>query len=226
MKFRLSGEFGELSPVRNWQPHTGIDLAVPENSTLRAIGEGTIDRIFNGSGAIGKGLSIQLTDGTRAIYGHMNEVTARVGEHVDAGDIIGLSGNTGNSTAAHLHFGLRSPDGTFMDPTPVAEQLAAMSGETSSISKGGIFNWFLERGKVNNYQGYEQESLIREYAKEYVTEFTLGALDALKDLLLGASLVGSALCIILKVAGWRDGSRWAGVLMVANILIKYLFGGI
>ncbi|MDD9312617.1 M23 family metallopeptidase [Cytobacillus firmus] len=212
MKFRLSGEFGELSPVRNWQPHTGIDLAVPENSTLRAIGEGTIDRVFDGSGAIGKGLSIQFPDGTRAIYGHMNEVTARVGEQVVAGDIVGLSGNTGNSTAAHLHFGLRSPDGTFQDPTPVAEKLAAITGDSPDL---GIL------GKLATF-GMEG---VRGKTADLTTEVILGIFDALKDILLGVSLVGSALCIILKVAGWRDGGRWAGILMVANLLIKYLFGG-
>jgi hypothetical protein len=211
LKFRLSGEFGELSAVRNWQPHTGIDLAIPENSTLRAVGEGVVDKVFTGEGAIGKGLSIQFPDGTRGIYGHMNEVTARVGDHVHAGDVIGLSGNTGNSTAAHLHFGLRSHDGTFMDPTPLAEQLAAISGNSPSL---GILGKLAIFGKES----------IRDKTADISTEIILGIFDALKDLLLGVSLVGSALCIILKVSGWRDGGRWAGILIVANILIKFLFG--
>src|SRR4051812_49408468 len=105
MKFRLTGKFGELSPVRDWQPHSGIDLALPENTTLRSIADGVVDRIYDGTGLIGKGLSVRMLDGTRAIYGHMNEVKAHVGDHLSAGDIVGLSGNTGNSTGPHLHFG-------------------------------------------------------------------------------------------------------------------------
>lgn len=222
MKFRLTGEFRELSPVRNWQPHTGIDLAVPENTTLRAIGEGVIDKVFTGEGAIGKGLSIKFDDGTRAIYGHMNDVKLRIGDHVNAGDVLGLSGNTGNSTGPHLHFGLKDASGNVLDPTPLAERLSNMTGEVVPNRLQSFGNWMAERGKIDNYGA--EESVLREYAKEYVTEFALGVCDAVKDLLLGATLVGSAVLIILKVAGYRDGGRWAGTLLVANILLKFLFG--
>lgn len=211
MKFRLSGEFGELSPVRNWQPHTGIDLAIPENTTLRAIGEGVVDRVFTGEGAIGKGLSIKFPDGTRAIYGHMNEVQKQVGSHVDAGEVLGLSGSTGHSTSAHLHFGLKDAQGNVMDPTPLAEQLANISG--NDIQQGAL-------AKLWSWGG---ES-IRDQAADVTTDIVLGIFDALKDLLLGATLIGSAVMILLKVAGWKDGGRWTGILIVANILIKFLFG--
>lgn len=211
MKFRLSGEFGELSPVRNWQPHTGIDLAIPENSTLRAIGEGVVDKVFTGEGPIGKGLSIQFPDGSRAIYGHMNEVKAKIGEHVDPGQIIGLSGSTGNSTAAHLHFGLKSPDGSIVDPTPLAEQLANISG--NDVTQGLVTKMFMKGTQP-----------LREKAAEMTTEIVLGVLDALKDFLLASTLIGSAVMLILHVAGWKDGGRWTGMLIVANILIKFLFG--
>lgn len=213
MKFRLTGAFGELSPVRNWQPHSGIDLAIPENSTLRAISEGVVDKVFTGDGAIGKGLSIKFNDGTRAIYGHMNEVKTKVGEHVDAGEIIGLSGNTGNSTGAHLHFGLKDANGSVMDPTPFAEQLSNISG--NDISQGAL-------SKLMSWGG----DTVREHAADMATEITLGIFDALKDLLLAGTLIGAALMMILKVAGWKDGGRWTGVLIVTNILLKFLFGGI
>ncbi|MBT2701576.1 M23 family metallopeptidase [Bacillus sp. ISL-40] len=104
-------------------PHTGIDLAIPEGTTLRALSDGVVDRVFAGTANIGKGLSIQFDDGTRLIYGHMNEVKARIGEHVHAGEIIGLSGNTGNSTGPHLHLGMKGPDDSWLDPTPLAENL-------------------------------------------------------------------------------------------------------
>lgn len=211
MKFRLSGQFGELSPVRNMQPHSGIDLAMPEGTPLRAIGEGVIDKVFTGEGLIGKGLSIKFQDGTRAIYGHMKDVNVKVGQNIHAGDFIGLSGNTGNSTGAHLHFGLKSSDGNVIDPTPLAEKLANISGND------------VTQGAIPKLLGLGGET-IREKTADIATEIILGVLDALKDLLLGATLIGSALLIILKVAGWRDGGRWASILIVVNILIKFLFG--
>jgi Peptidase family M23 len=208
MKFRITGEFNELSPVRNWQPHSGIDLATPEGTTLRALSDGIVDRVFDGTGAIGKGLSIKFPDGTRAIYGHMNEVKARIGERVHAGDIIGLSGNTGNSTGAHLHFGLKDASGNVLDPTPLAGKLAAITGANPNF---GVLGNLAAEG-------------LRGKAADVTTEILLGIIDAVKDLLLAGTLVGSAVLILLKVAGWRDGGRWAGVLLVANVLIKFLFG--
>lgn len=214
MKFRLSAEYGELSPVRNWQPHTGIDLATPENTTLRAIGEGVIDKVFTGEGPIGKGLSIKFPDGSRAIYGHMNEVKAKVGEQVSAGEIIGLSGNTGNSTGPHLHFGLKDSAGDFTDPTPLAEKLAAISGDKPDLVSGPLSK-LVDMGTQT----------LREKAADMTIEITLGILDALKELLIGTTLIGTAVLVILRVAGWKDGGRWAGVLMVSNVLLRFLFGG-
>jgi hypothetical protein len=211
MKFRLTGKFGELSPVRNMQPHSGIDLAMPEGTTLRSVADGVVDRVYDGTGLIGKGLSVQMSDGTRAIYGHMNEVKAHVGDKLHAGDIVGLSGNTGNSTGPHLHFSLKNPDGSVIDPTPIADKLASISGDhVGPIGK--VFAWGTES--------------VREKAADMTTEIALGIFDALKDFLLAGTLIGAAVLIILKVAGWRDGGRWAGVLIVVNILLKFLFGGI
>ncbi|MEH7246445.1 M23 family metallopeptidase [Neobacillus niacini] len=211
MKFRLTGKFGEMSPVRDWQPHSGIDIAMPEGTTLRSVADGVVDRVFDGTGLIGKGLSVQFPDGTRAIYGHMNEVKAHVGDKIHAGDIVGLSGNTGNSTGPHLHFGLKDANGSVLDPTPITDKLASISGDHVG-PLGKVFAWGTES--------------IREKAADMTTEIALGIFDSLKDFLLAGTLIGSAILIILKVAGWRDGGRWAGVLIVVNILLKFIFGGI
>ena len=224
MKFQLSSEYGELSPIRDFRPHNGIDLAMSDNTTLRAIGEGVVDKVFDGTGLIGKGLSIQFPDGTRAIYGHMNEVNVKVGQHVNVGDTLGLSGSTGHSTGGHLHFGMKDPAGNWMDPTPLAEKLAGISGE--HVDPGiitALLNNPSTQGPLARLLWGSTEG-IREWTADAATEIALGLLDALKDLLLGTTLIGSGVLILLKVAGWRDGGRWAGLLLVANILIKFLFG--
>lgn len=226
MRFRLSGQFGELSPVRDLQPHNGIDLSMPEGTTLRSISEGVVDKVFDGTDTIGNGLSIQMPDGSRAIYGHLSEVKAHVGDKVHAGDIIGLSGNTGNSTGPHLHFGLKDANGNVVDPTPLADNLSSISGE--HVQSGiitALFNNHSTQGPITRLFWNSTESM-REHVADVTTEIIFGILDALKDLLCGVTLIGSALCIILKVAGWKDGGRWSGILIVANVLIKYLFGGV
>jgi murein DD-endopeptidase MepM/ murein hydrolase activator NlpD len=56
------------------------------------------------------------------MYGHLSRVTVAAGQAVDAGQVIGLSGNSGRSSAPHLHFEVRH-DGQPIDPrTLVKEQ--------------------------------------------------------------------------------------------------------
>jgi hypothetical protein len=222
MKFRLTGKFGELSPVRDFQPHSGIDLAMPEGTTLRSIADGVVDRVYDGSGAIGKGLSVKMPDGTRTIYGHMNEVKAHIGEHVNAGEVIGLSGNTGNSTGAHLHFGMKDASGHVIDPTSHADKLASISGD--HVAPGLLTSLFNNQGTQGPLTRifYGSTETLRDHVADATTEIIFGVFDALKDLLLAGTLVGSGVLILLKVAGWRDGGRWAGVLIFVNVLIKIL----
>lgn len=213
MKFRLTSEFGDISPIRNWRPHTGIDLAMPENTTLRSINEGVVDKVYNG-GSLGNGISIKFNDGSQGIYGHLNEVKTKVGEHVSPGEVIGLSGNTGNSTGPHLHFALKE-NGEYVDPAPVAEQLATISGD-------GVSQGIITKVIMNSTEG------IRETAKENTKEIFFGILEGIRDILvetIGAvALVGGGIMILAKVAGYKDGMRWFGMLQVANVLIKFLFG--
>ncbi|MEH7381745.1 M23 family metallopeptidase [Bacillus sp. JJ1533] len=214
MKFKLTSAFGEVSPIRNWQPHTGIDLAMPDNTTLRSLKEGVVEKIYTGEGSLGKGISIRFEDGTTGIYGHLNEVKVKVGEHVNAGEVIGLSGNTGNSTGSHLHFALKE-NGEYVDPAPIAVQLASISGD-------GVSQGILTKLIVKSTEG------VRETAKENTKEIVIGVLEGLRDLIvesIGAiALIGGGVLILLRIGGYKDGTKWFGMLQVANVLLKFFFG--
>ncbi|WP_286231327.1 M23 family metallopeptidase [Neobacillus mesonae] len=130
MKFRLSSEYGELSEVRNSIPHRGIDFAMPEGTELRSLMNGTVERVVDfGTNNLGKGVFIRNEDGTLSIYGHMSQIKVKLGEKLQAGESIGFSGNTGNSTGAHLHYAMKDSNGQWIDPTPVAENVSNMSGD-------------------------------------------------------------------------------------------------
>ena len=216
MKFRLTSKFGELSPVRDFEPHHGIDFAMPEGTTLRSIGKGVVDRVYDGTDAIGRGVSVKLDDGTRAIYGHMSDVNVRLGQSVGQGETLGISGDTGLSTGPHLHFGMKDASGEWLDPTPIAEQVAGISGH---VQPGIITKLLNDTGNAHPGALWSPTEGIREWAADTTSEILLGILDAVTDLVMGLTLVGSAVLILLKVAGWRDGGRWAGVLIVVNILL-------
>ncbi|MFE4517562.1 M23 family metallopeptidase [Kitasatospora sp. NPDC056783] len=87
--------------------HTGVDFAVSPGTPLLAVGNATV--VSAGwDGAYGKEVVLRLADGHFAQYAHMSSVTVSAGQRVSAGERIGLSGSTGNSTGPHLHFEIRT----------------------------------------------------------------------------------------------------------------------
>jgi murein DD-endopeptidase MepM/ murein hydrolase activator NlpD len=91
--------------------HKGIDYAVPIGTSVRATRAGTVKILSQGS--IGYGHYIIIEHGTingqkmQSLYAHLSRAIARNGAKVQAGDIIGLSGASGNVTGPHLHFEIR-----------------------------------------------------------------------------------------------------------------------
>jgi murein DD-endopeptidase MepM/ murein hydrolase activator NlpD len=60
--------------------------------------------------------------GYETMYGHASRLVAAEGDNVEAGQVIGLSGNSGRSTAPHLHFEIRR-DGKSIDPLALVKEL-------------------------------------------------------------------------------------------------------
>jgi murein DD-endopeptidase MepM/ murein hydrolase activator NlpD len=87
--------------------HTGVDFAVSPGTPLLAVGNATV--VSAGwDGAYGKEVVLRLADGRFAQYAHMSSLAVSAGQQVSAGQRIGLSGSTGNSTGPHLHFEIRT----------------------------------------------------------------------------------------------------------------------
>jgi len=100
--------------------HTGLDLAVPVGSDVRASGGGRVKQTGIDS-ALGEYVLLQHPGGYETMYGHLSRVVVRQGEMVRAGQVIGLSGSTGRSTAPHLHFEIRR-GGQSVDPLTMVRE--------------------------------------------------------------------------------------------------------
>jgi murein DD-endopeptidase MepM/ murein hydrolase activator NlpD len=97
--------------------HTGVDFAVHTGTPLVSVGNATV--VSAGwAGAYGNQVVLKLSDGHFAQYAHMSKLAVHAGQHVHAGDRVGLSGSTGNSTGPHLHFEIRTANryGAVIDP--------------------------------------------------------------------------------------------------------------
>jgi hypothetical protein len=96
----------------------GVDYKCPIGERVWASESGVVTRAdhtaFNG-----KNVRIAHKDGTTSYYLHLSRIDVALGQRVAQGQIIGLSGNTGRSTGAHLHFSIADKNGHLIDPLKV-----------------------------------------------------------------------------------------------------------
>ncbi|EOU1603667.1 peptidoglycan DD-metalloendopeptidase family protein [Clostridium perfringens] len=87
--------------------HTGTDIGVPEGTPVRACKDGVVIKRRELTYSYGKYLQIDHGGGLTTIYGHNSQLLVNEGDHVKQGQVIALSGSTGNSTGNHSHIELR-----------------------------------------------------------------------------------------------------------------------
>jgi murein DD-endopeptidase MepM/ murein hydrolase activator NlpD len=101
--------------------HTGVDFAVPTGTPVLAVADGKIENA-NWGKSYGNQV-VQKVAGGWVIYAHLNAVRCKPGQVVKKGQIVGESGNSGNSSGPHLHFEYRSKlrwsDGVDLDPKEI-----------------------------------------------------------------------------------------------------------
>jgi murein DD-endopeptidase MepM/ murein hydrolase activator NlpD len=102
------------------EEHPGLDIAVPIGTMVRASGGGTVNEAGE-DGEYGRFILLDHPEGYQSMYGHLSRLTVAVGQSVSAGEVIGLSGNTGRSSAPHLHFETRF-DGKAVDPATLVKE--------------------------------------------------------------------------------------------------------
>jgi murein DD-endopeptidase MepM/ murein hydrolase activator NlpD len=100
--------------------HPGLDIAVPSATEIRAAGGGLVVEVSE-TPEYGKMIRLSHPEGYETLYGHLSQILVKQGDKVALGAIIGLSGNTGRSTAPHLHFEMRK-DGQAVDPMQLIQQ--------------------------------------------------------------------------------------------------------
>jgi murein DD-endopeptidase MepM/ murein hydrolase activator NlpD len=107
----VTGSFGEARPGHM---HAGIDISVSEGTPIRAADAGRV-ALMGWVGGYGNYTCVQHTASLSTCYAHQSRFATSNGASVSQGQVIGYSGNTGNSTGPHLHFEVRV-GGSPVDP--------------------------------------------------------------------------------------------------------------
>jgi murein DD-endopeptidase MepM/ murein hydrolase activator NlpD len=108
-----TASFGEYGLWASY--HTGLDFNGYEGQPIMSIARGVVTSVGY-DGSYGNKTVITLEDGTEIWYCHQSSFGVSEGEEVDAGEVIGAVGSTGNVTGSHLHLEVRPGGGDPVDP--------------------------------------------------------------------------------------------------------------
>jgi len=115
---RIAGHYGP----RKHRMHRGVDLGLchGENRTIVAAFAGKVVKVRNQGRRKGYGRYVILDhgNGLTTLYAHLERWKVKVGDELQAGDTIGIGGNSGRSFGAHLHFEMRY-NGVYINPETV-----------------------------------------------------------------------------------------------------------
>ena len=103
--------------------HSGVDFRAPVGTEVKAMANGTVigagdTDLYCKGASFGKWVYIDYHNGLSSTFGHLSVISAKAGDKVKAGDIVGLSGNTGHSTGPHLHVTVYASQGAGVKTIP------------------------------------------------------------------------------------------------------------
>ena len=98
----ITSEFG----FRRSRYHYGIDINLETGDEVLAVFEGTV-RVARYSPSYGYYVIVRHLNGLETLYAHLSQINVSAGKYIQAGDRLGLGGNTGHSRGSHLHFEVR-----------------------------------------------------------------------------------------------------------------------
>lgn len=117
--------------------HSGVDLRAVTGTRVYAPVSGTVTKVVNGATGFGKYVDVKTDEGYTLRFAHLSAPKVAVGQKVSAGDVVALSGASGNVTGAHLHFGVYDTAMKAIDPMAWLEE-ARKAAEKQTVSVNGL----------------------------------------------------------------------------------------
>ena len=113
----LTASYGTLMHpfYRTLHSHQGVDFTIPEGSRIFATADGVVSEVSGRHSTSGLTVVINHGNGYTTSYSHLGSTKMKKGMHVNRGDIIAISGNSGLSLSPHLHYEVRY-EGMRVDP--------------------------------------------------------------------------------------------------------------
>lgn len=116
--------------------YPGIDWGSPMGTPVQLAQAGEITEIRFDTYGYGWHVRAKHADGYLSIYAHLSQIYVKAGDRLEAGHVVGRSGNSGYSTGPHLHFELRL-NGVPVDPQPLLSSSLEGEGEPGPAEPSG-----------------------------------------------------------------------------------------
>jgi murein DD-endopeptidase MepM/ murein hydrolase activator NlpD len=97
--------------------HRGVDIRVPDGTEVRSMARGRV-RFAGTMSGYGYVVWVDHRGSVMTVYGHLSAIRVEEGEEVEGGQVIALSGHSGNAAGPHLHFEIWR-HGREVDPVPL-----------------------------------------------------------------------------------------------------------
>lgn len=101
----ITSRYGVSSKIRS-STHTGLDIAAKTGTPIQVVANGTVT-FASRNGSYGNLVKVDHGNGVETWYAHASKIYVKVGQQVNAGDVVAAVGSTGNSTGPHLHLEIR-----------------------------------------------------------------------------------------------------------------------
>ena len=174
---------------RRYRHHYGVDIKVYVGDPIASAFEGVV-RVAHYDQDYGKVVVVRHANGLETLYAHLSELKVREGDWIEAGDLIGLGGNTGRSTGSHLHFEVRYK-GEPIDPNDIIDwNTGELLSDTLLLNKAHFA--YLKEIRKRKYYTIRRGDTLSGIARKYGTSVSalckLNAINSRTTLRVGRTL--------------------------------------
>jgi len=183
----ITSPFGK----RRFLWHYGMDIKLAKGDTVRSAFDGVVRVIQYDRRGYGNVVVVRHHNGLETVYGHLFKVLVRPNQYVKAAETVGLGGNTGRSTGAHLHFETRYYGEPF-DPRHLIDYETHMLWSDTLVLTKGDFEYLTELRKTIYHtvrRGEGLGSIARLYRTTVNSLCKLNGISAKTPLSVGKRLV-------------------------------------
>lgn len=159
---RVTSNFGH----RNSKYHYGIDIKLYKGDPVLSAFEGVV-RVAKYSSSYGNVVVVRHNNGLETLYAHLSARKVKAGDHVEAGDVVGLGGNTGRSTGSHLHFECRYK-GEPINPNDIIDWEKGELVTDTLLLNASHFE-YLKEARAKKYHRIRSGESLSSIARRYGT---------------------------------------------------------